>query len=366
MDEFNIDAHKLVYHPQRVAQWMEGHNDWNSARNIYPVYVEISPVGACNHRCTFCAVDYIGYNPVLLNADVMSERLVEMGRLGVKSVMFAGEGEPLLHKQIGKMVRAARESGIDVAFTSNAVALTDQVIEQVLPHVAWFKTSLNAGSAKTYAAVHGTRERDFDMVVANLRKAVTARKKAGWTCTLGAQALLLPENAGELDQLARICRDEIGLDYLVIKPYSHEENSLTQKYQNINYDDYSWVADEVNKFTRPGFSVIFRGYSMKKYSEGERGRYKSCLAVPYFMAYVSTNGDIYGCKDHLLDKRFVYGNINAETFEEIWAGETRKSGYEYVRDKLDVRGCRVNCRLDEVNRYLDKLVENPVPHVNFI
>lgn len=366
MDKFNIDAHKMVYHPRRVAQWMDARHEWNSARNVYPIYVEISPVGACNHRCSFCAVDYIGYNPIMLDAQLMSARLAEMGRLGVKSIMFAGEGEPLLHKQIATMVQAARAAGIDVAFTSNAVAMTDHVIQQVLPHVAWFKTSLNAGSAKTYAAVHGTRERDFDKVVGNLKKAVIARREGGWPCTLGAQALLLPENAEEMEQLAQVCRDEIGLDYLVIKPYSHEASSLTQKYRDINYDNYAWLADRVNQYSRPGFSVVFRGYSMKKYSDGDNGRYRKCLAVPYFMAYVATNGDVYGCKDHLLDPRFAYGNLNTQGFEEIWTGKKRKTNYEFVRDVLDVRDCRLNCRMDEVNRYLDGLVAEKMPHVNFI
>ena len=44
-DPHHIDSHKLIYHPERVAQVMKVGKDWEKAKNIYPIYMEISPIG---------------------------------------------------------------------------------------------------------------------------------------------------------------------------------------------------------------------------------------------------------------------------------------------------------------------------------
>jgi wyosine [tRNA(Phe)-imidazoG37] synthetase (radical SAM superfamily) len=316
-ERYAIDSHKLIYHPQRVAQFLDAGDDWEKMKKIYPLYVEISPVGACNHRCTFCAVDYIGYKPTRLSLESIERILAEMGQQGVKSVMFAGEGEPMLHKEIDHMVVAAAAAGIDTAMTTNASILSDAFVEHALPLMSWIKASVNAGTAETYARIHQTKESEFGRVLANLRRMVDARRSGGYSCVLGAQILLLPENATEVETLARICRDEIGLDYLVVKPYSQHAFSVTQLYQHTNYQGYAGLRSQLEALNTDRFSVVYRENTMKKHDQGDAHRYSRCYATPAFWAYIMSTGAVYGCSAYLLDPRFDYGNINESSFREI-------------------------------------------------
>jgi len=354
-DEFRIDSHKLIFHPNRVAAWLAGDT-------IYPLYAEISPSGACNHRCTFCALDYMEYQPRFLKTGVLKERLTEMGRLGLKSVMYGGEGEPFLHKDIGEIIVHTKRSCIDVGITTNGVLLTPKLARQILGSTSWIKVSLNAGCAETYARIHRTKADDFDRVFQNLGYALRIQTEIGSQCTIGVQTLLLPENANEVELLAQMARDA-GLRYVVVKPYSQHLKSRTDTYRAIDYAEFLHLRDKLARFNTDTFSVIFREQTMKKMKRAVRG-YERCLALP-FWSYIDSGGNVWGCSAYLGDERFRYGNINEQTFEQIWNGELRKANLKMVAEQLDPEACRMNCRMDEINLYLWELT-HPKDHVNFI
>jgi len=153
------------------------------------------------------------------------------------------------------------------------------------------------------------------------------------------------------------------MDYLVIKPYSQHPQSKTTIYSSLEYSNYEYLADELAKFNTDNFNVIFRIHTMKKWDEKGRN-YQRCLALP-FWSYIDAGGNVWGCSVYLGWEKFFYGNIYEHSFQEIWEGEKRLESLHWIEKGLDISKCRVNCRMDEINRYLWDL-KNPPVHVNFI
>ncbi len=356
MDKYKIDSHKLIYHVERLHDWLEG-------KIVYPIYMEISPAGACNHRCTFCALDFMEYQHRFLDTKLLNERLSELGRLGLKSVMFAGEGEPFLHRDIALLINHAKKSGIDVAVTTNGVLFKKQIIDDILGDTEWIKVSISAATPQNYAHIHRCKPGDFDRVIENMSYAVKVKQDNKYNCVLGMQLLLIPENVHEAVALAKLARD-IGMNYLVIKPYTQRTQSGVTEYSSIKYSDYEYLSDELARFNTDSFRVIFRICAMKNWDSAGRRNYKRCTAFP-FWSYIDAGGNVWGCSAYLGDERFLYGNIYEQTFQKIWQGERRLQSLRWVEKELDVSACKINCRMDAINRYLWELKNSP-EHVNFI
>lgn len=355
MDKYKIDSHKLIYHVPRVNDWLEG-------KAIYPIYMEVSPAGACNHRCTYCGLDFMNYQPRYYDTTLFKERLSELGKLGLKSIMYAGEGEPFLHKDMAEIINHTKKAGIDVAVTTNGVLFKKEIADKILDGTEWIKVSINGATRETYAKIHQCNPGDFNQVIENMSYAVKIRNDNNYTCALGMQLLLLPENHHEAVALAKLARN-IGMDYLVIKPYSQHPQSKTKRYSNIKYSEYEYLRDELLSLNSEDFNAIFRIHTMEKWNEPQRN-YRRCLALP-FWSYIDAAGNVWGCSVYLSDERFLYGNIYKQSFREIWEGKKRLHSLRWVEKDLDVSQCRINCRMDEINRYLWEL-KNPPEHVNFI
>ena len=355
MDKYRIDSHKLMYHPERVADWLKG-------EQIYPVYMEISPAGSCNHRCIYCALDFMEYQPRFLDTVVLKKRLKEMGKLGVKSIMYAGEGEPFLHKDIADIIKSTKMSGIDAAVTTNGVLFNKKLADLALPYLSWIKVSINAAKAGTYAKIHRARPEDFSKVIKNMAYAAKIRKKNGYLCALGMQIILLPDNYKEVALLAKKA-EEIGMDYLVVKPYSQHPLSKTKIFKDIKYSRYLDLAEKLKKLNNKNFNVVFRAHTMQKWDDAERN-YKNCLALP-FWAYIDAGGNVWACSMYLTNNNFCLGNIYKTEFKNIWKSKKHEGLVCWAANKLNTDKCRVNCRMDEVNRFLWDLT-HPSAHVNFI
>jgi len=336
-----IDSHKLMLHPEVVCKWKAG-------EQIYPIYVEMSPTSVCNYKCSFCALDFIKRGASLGTVET-KDVIYQMAGLGVKSIMFAGEGEPLAHKDFVFIAQYAKQMKFDIALTTNGSMLSQDIAYDLLPVMSWIKVSLSSSVFSTFCKMSGLdRKRGVAMIgqtLLNIYEAVEIKKAFKHKCDIGVQMLVTEENVNDISHTIITAR-ELGVDYIVLKQYSHHPSSINQHktpvidslYENMGTEDFKVII------RRPVF-----GHA-----------YDMCHALP-FWSYIASNGDVSACSSHIPDPRFILGNIYRDRMIDIWA----KMNYRQVRAAIDVTKCRTNCRMNACNEYLHEVL-NPGPHVNFI
>lgn len=341
---YDLDSHRLMFHPERVSNWLKG-------EVTYPIYAEISLTSACQYRCIYCAPNFfLNYKPEYLDTETIKFTLTNMAECGVKAIMFGGEGEPTLHKDFAEIVEHAKESGLDVALTTNGLLYTKELARKTMQYLSWIKFSLDSGNVNTYAKIHGTNGRNLKNVCDNIIHATQLRESAGYDCTIGGQAILLKDNLNSILPLVRFLKT-IKVDYLVIKPFSEHEKRIGDKLELPTKED---IENLKEKLSKENFNIIFRDRAFCNMDEDRR--YYKCYAQD-FMAYIDTLGGVHSCINFIGDDKFCYGNIYEDTFENIWKNKP------VIKPNLNK--CRNICRMDLINHYLWKL-KNPGKHQNFI
>ena len=351
-ENIRMDSHKLIYHPDTVARWLKG-------ENVYPIELEIGLTNACNHRCIFCAVDYTGYQAEKIDHIILKKNLAELASKGLKSIVYAGEGEPLLHNEAFNIINYTKSLGIDAAVSTNGVLLTPEASKECLKSLTWIRFSVAGIHHDTYDKIQQGKHGDLDKVLANMQEAVKVKKDQNLSTTLGVQLLLLPDNKNEILEMGIRLR-EIGVDYFTIKPFSQHPQS--HHILQVDYKEMLELGTVVKELETENFKVFFRTHAMQKL-ECKRC-YKHCWALP-FMVYVDAKGNLWPCIVFMGRDELKYGNLNEESFCQIWEGEHRKEIMDYFMNMDLEKNCREICRLDEMNKYLDAL-KNPGEHVNFI
>jgi MoaA/NifB/PqqE/SkfB family radical SAM enzyme len=358
-DNFHLDGHKLFWHLDRVVAWQRG-------ELIPPVYMEISPVSYCNHQCIFCGLDFSRCERLALDADILMTRITELGKLGVKSIMFAGEGEPLLHPRITEIAALTKSCGIDVSITTNGMAGDAGIWEKLLPSLTWIRFSIDAATPETYAATHGVSPASFDRTVASLTEAVRIKRARNLPVTIGVQFLMIQQNLVDVEQ-ALALYSCLGVDYLSFKPYSEHPQMLNKSgftYSAAVIDSLEKTVQTFVCANSSKTSIIFRKTAIIAYSDGIQ-RFTSCCALP-FWGYISSRGDFYTCSVYLNDDRFKTGNIYRDTMEATLFGEKRKKSIAFAEHELEIgHECRLNCRMARINEFLEFLKQKP-EHINFI
>lgn len=357
MEDYRIDSHKLMLHPIRVAEWMQG-------KMVYPINAEVGLAGACNHRCIFCTVDYMGYGLEPLDKGMAHIRFQEMESKGLRSILFAGTGEPLLNKDAPDIINDTKSMGVDIALSTNGVLFTEDIAKECMESISWIRFSTSAGTEATYKKIHCGKDGDLERVFANIYCASQIKRKYQLKTVLGVQIVMIPENEDEIVMLAQKIK-ELGADQFSVKSFAWQPLSASSVKGEFDretyYDGHAQIVQELESLNDENFRAVYRKNRMGKAKKGKC--YTECHAMP-FHANIDSAGNVWPCCTLIGMEGMCFGNLYENTFEEIWQGKQRERIMRKIAE-MKLAECPPDCRLDDMNQYLHEL-KHPNAHVNFI
>lgn len=352
MTKLFLDGSKLLFHLDRVEEWSKG-------KEIYPLHIEISPSSGCNQRCILCCVDYKHHKPSTLSREILINLVGDLAENGVKSVLLAGEGEPLLNRNISEFIVKSFQKGIDVALNSNAVLLTEKLAKEILPCLTWARFTIQSPFPEKYAKIHATSKDDFFQAVKNIKTAAEIKKNMNLEVTVGVQQILVNENWSDIYENAKLSK-EMGMDYFTVKRFSkHPKNTYdVPEYLYKKCKEQFKLCEELSDDT---FNSVIR---WNQFEEQCVRNYQKCIGLP-FITQILANGGIYPCCQYFDDDSKCFGNLNEQSFSEIWRGNKKREIIKFIENNVDVGKCMTYCRHHSTNLFLWQFLEPPA-HINFI
>lgn len=204
----------------------------------FPMHLDFDLTNACTLACTFCPRTQLitrGHYPgtYYMPFKIFEKSLHEGSQKGLMAINLNASGEPLLHKDLTRMVKLARENGIlDIMLHTSAVYLTKDLMTSLITNgLTKLIISFDSPIKEHYEQLRVNAS--YNTVVENINQAVKIKRKSGSISPfIRINMVLMKENFGERDQMIKMWRDKVdGIGFLEYINYFHwdEKNRYIHK-----------------------------------------------------------------------------------------------------------------------------------------
>jgi MoaA/NifB/PqqE/SkfB family radical SAM enzyme len=195
-----------------------------------PSHAELDITDRCNVACYFCNQQDVRTKQQI-SLEHLTALIDEMAAMGVRSVRLSGGGDPLAHREIGRVLDHlyARRVVVD-NLTTNGALLGDALARRLVEHRAREVVfSLNAGDSGDYARMMQVKPAIFERVVENVARLVELRA-AGSHPSVVVQFLLDRRNVHDLPKMYDLGRslqaDRLAIGLVLNVPGEHFDPGL--------------------------------------------------------------------------------------------------------------------------------------------
>lgn len=299
--------------------------------SAYPYWMTVDPTNSCNLKCPFCPTGQ-GRNSrskAILTFKNFEKIMKELGPY-LLHIDFCNWGEPLLNRNIYKMIGLAKEYNIDTRVDSNFNQLSEKTIEQmILSGLDKVNASIDGVTPETYSKyrVGGNFKKAMDNLKLLIRKKKELKRSNPY---ISWQFLVFRHNEDEIEKAKDMAR-ELGVDHIAItKAFIGDKDWFPSK------EEHSLYLKEKNSSLSIGKTDVHFKKPVSNFCNW-----------PWEAIVVNPNGSISPCCS-VEDEKDDFGNIFQQPFMEVWNNEKYITAREHIRDKSRARSedgniC-INCR----------------------
>lgn len=335
-------------------------------RQVYtgPRDVQLSISDVCNSNCIMCwmnsplikqfNVEKSATSKKIMGLNLAKRCISGLVSVGTKGIYFTGRGEPLLNNNLPEIITYAKSKGLNCYLTTNGALLNKEIASELINSgLNVINVSLHAGTSETYKKIHPAfNEKTFYHIKDMLNYIHTTKRDKFPEIKLNF--VLSTLNFHEILKMIEYAK-ECCASYISFIPVwtCDDLNSLVLG-QNEIQKFYSFEK-EVNKLSKSygiptnynsflSMLSLFFASNIQGNKRTQDFYSKHPCTIGYNFCMILADGRVLPCCASCL----VMGNIENQSFEQIWYGEKynkfRKECLNLPHSKKPVKNCECwNC-----------------------
>ena len=322
-----------------------------------PVRLQIETTDVCNLKCRMCSREVIdGMNTGTMSLEQFKDVVTEISPY---YLTLNGLGEPLIDKTIFEKLEFVHERGIMTAMPTNGTYIFGEKLEKLaqnLPDTLTFSIDGARQDSYEYVRVLG----NFDQVIGNYRAILQRRDEGKTRRSTRVQILcaLQKVNLRDFRPMYKLKKSMPGVDSFSLVPIfdydaeGHAFAGLIPTRQDVLalHAELDKAIGEARDTEEAEFYRNWKSTSsvwLDRDPDSPATIYQTSCRVPWYSTYIDTKGRVYPCC-YLINSPHVMGNINQQSFSEIWQGERYKNFRQSLaHDRTNLVGCKTCSRDDE-------------------
>ncbi|MGB4414950.1 MAG: radical SAM/SPASM domain-containing protein [Paludibacter sp.] len=313
---------KIINLSKLYFSYLSSQKKANFHHKTLPSFISVEPYNFCQLKCPECPVSQRELTNKMYIDEKNYQKVVDELKETLLHIIFYFQGEPLINKNLAKLINYAHKAKIFTSTSTNAQLLnSDKAREIVLSGLDKLIISIDGSTQEVYEKYRIGGK--LDKAVQGVKNIVAWKKKLkSITPFVEIQFIVFKTNEHQMRDMKRLAKS-LHADRLVFKTA-----------QLYDFENGHELLTSIDKYAR--------------YKMGNDGKYhiknkleNRCLRL-WSGAVVNANGDLVPC---CFDKNtnYAFGNIGTKDFSTVWHNKRASDFRESIlQNRKQYEMCR-NC-----------------------